>query len=114
VSDENEIDNRRRLAERVSGLENDLYGFRGQPGRLADMEESVKLERAERIAAVKAVDTRVSDVDLRLRARELFDHELKVVVRTSSALASAIVTAVVFIVFVGLPKLVEWLQHLSK
>jgi hypothetical protein len=58
VSDENEIDNRRRLAERVSGIETDLYGFRGQPGRLADMEASVKLERAERIAAVKAVDDR--------------------------------------------------------
>jgi hypothetical protein len=32
---------------------------------------------------------------------------LKIVVRTSSAVASAIVTVVVFLLFVGLPKLVE-------
>jgi hypothetical protein len=113
------------VEDELARLKVALFGYEDAPGRLGLMEAEMKAlnrkidlglqtQAREYRGGFAAQSKLTADHDVRLRARELFDHELKTTVRTAAATASAIVTAVVFVLFVGLPRLVDWISHLSK
>lgn len=74
--------------ERVTRLEDHLFGFGGEQGRLADMEDDVKALRAEVNGENRAMRVEMKAADVRLQGVELFQHKIKWTVASAGALTT--------------------------
>lgn len=117
MTDDDDI-TRKRLANHDAQLVH-ILGIDGMPGRLAVLEADVRelqvdiggklhAEKVARIAADEAAAKRLDDLDVRQRANDLFNHEIKLTVRNTTA----IVAGALIVLFEGVPKLIALFQHL--